>query len=803
MDLITKIAIANNKKNKVRSVLVFFAVVLASCLLSIIFTYGYGIIKNNRENAGSYYGSYYGVFKGVSYKLEESLKKESDFEKIGYIAYAGEVDAEGDLDLCFCDEKASEMLNLDTLLIKGKNPKNKNDIAADEEFFNELGYDNVEVGDLIKISFRNSKDQKYQQYEFCVSGIYEIDSEYSKSKTGYISSSFYSDLVSDEHSIVTVYFQLSQETDITIDNAEDVIYEIGEKYNIDKNDIAINTYYLTGVLDPSYATIFFTVAIALFVVMFAALIIYNIFQIGITSKINEYGKIKAIGATKKQLQKLIIVEGLSISIIAIPVGIIIGCVASYFTFNWLLENSESLANIKTETINIFPIWLIIVIAIVTLFTVLISLNKPVKLIKNLSPVEASKIQNEKLGNKERKGFAQMSLIALIQSNLISNKKQMIFTTLTLGLSCLIFVVLASFIGNIDNEYDARQSIEYGDFLIHLKYSIGDNAYPENNLDSILKDNPLDKGLIEKLYEIDGVKNVKTRDVLVLNSESTGMMSVSVLNEEDFNCYLNRGTSIGDMNYESVSSENGLIFGWSHFMEDYGFSVGDLLDVEMISGDGNCKFEGKVCGSFGNNNELWAITEESYEKIAKNRENIGYIWIECQKDKRVQVENEINELLNGKKYIEIERYEDAYEESLFNSRMFRMMAYSLLCIVGIIGFLNMANTLIISVISRKREIGILQIIGMTNKQVNIMFQLEGLTYTVGTVIISLLGGIPLGYALFAYGKGKGWIGLNQYKFPIIEILWMIVILVILQGILSLVLSSNIKKKSLIEKIRNYS
>ena len=51
---------------------------------------------------------------------------------------------------------------------------------------------------------------------------------------------------------------------------------------------------------------------------------------------------------------------------------------------------------------------------------------------------------------------------------------------------------------------------YGQFQIDLTYSKADTAYPENNLDSILKANPLDQELVEQIRKIDAVTDVKIR-----------------------------------------------------------------------------------------------------------------------------------------------------------------------------------------------------------------------------------------------------------------------------------------------------
>ena len=37
--------------------------------------------------------------------------------------------------------------------------------------------------------------------------------------------------------------------------------------------------------------------------------------------------------------------------------------------------------------------------------------------------------------------------------------------------------------------------------------------------------------------------------------------------------------------------------------------------------------------------------------------------------------------------------------------------------------------------------------MTNKQLNLCLQLQGLMFTVGTICVALIIGLPLGYALF--------------------------------------------------------
>ena len=141
---------------------------------------------------------------------------------------------------------------------------------------------------------------------------------------------------------------------------------------------------------------------------------------------------------------------------------------------------------------------------------------------------------------------------------------------------------------------------------------------------------------------------------------------------------------------------------------------------------------------------------------------------------------------------------ATSESTLGS--FETLAYGILLLVGLIAFMNMANTMIISVVTRKRELGVMQALGMTNRQMNRMLRNEGLIFTFGSILISLLVGMPAGYALFCYGREHGYFGLEVYHVPFAEILAMVLILGVLQISLSYILSRNVKRESVVERIR---
>ena len=84
-----------------------------------------------------------------------------------------------------------------------------------------------------------------------------------------------------------------------MNNIEPVIKQIAASCGIEEKNVIINDFYLQWVLQPSYETIAVCGILILAIVLFSVVVIYNIFQVGIANKIQEYGKIKALGATKK------------------------------------------------------------------------------------------------------------------------------------------------------------------------------------------------------------------------------------------------------------------------------------------------------------------------------------------------------------------------------------------------------------------------------------------------------------------------------------------------------------------------
>lgn len=795
MKTLTNLAISNNKGNKTRSILIILSVSLTTLLLMVIATFAYGSVNSNRMNAAKLYGGYYGCFGGVSEKQLNEMELRSEFKEIGKTAYVGEVENDIDISLLSTDEVVRKLVNMDQTLEEGQFPVKEDEIASDKSFFEKLGYSEVEVGDHITLNYRPDLKSKYKGVEFVVSGILK-DSNSKRNLVGYTSEEFYNQLNKSGSRYYSAYFNLDESVDINSGNAEDVLKDLAKKCGIDSDKVDVNTAYVMWTLDPGTEIIVGCIGIGVLVIIFSVVVIYNIFQVGLTQKIWEYGKIKALGASKKQLKSLILKEGMYLAIIGIPIGEFLGFIIGKVTFQWIIRQSEMINEISMIQVSLLSIPIILAIAFLSLFTVWLALKKPMKIVSNVSSVDAMRYQeNTNMNRSVRKGKTKVNVKNLMLANLASNKRRTCSTILTMGLSCVLFVVMSNFVGNMDEEYEARSQVEKGQFYISLEYSMNDKAYPENNLENILKNNPLNQETVEKIRNLDGVTNVYTRKIFTMYTKENRPMSVSVLNREDFN-RLSEGGKLGVLDYDKASKENAILFGWMNFMKDDGYTLDQIVSMRVEDKE----IKAPLMGSFGSLKTDWAITEDTYKAWDLEEEHIGYVWVDCEQEDITTVEKELDDLLLGAGHIETLTYKEALQTSKTSLQVVKLFGYTFLAIIGLIGFMNMANTMITSIIIRKQEFGVLQAIGMSNKQLNRMLQAEGLIFTIGTVIVSLIVGIPLGYGVFWYGKTNGWVGLDVYHFPITEVVIMIGILLGLQGLLSFILSRNIKKESLVERIR---
>lgn len=806
MKTISRIAYSNDKRNKTRSILIMMAICLTTMLLVIISTVGNGVIHLQKSQAASSYGSNYGLFIAADGTQLKEVERRAEISDIGIMCTEGILKGNENGGFVCMDETARKMLpyNKEYELKEGKYPEKMQEIAAGKAFFRAMGYGDVKIGDTVTLDYRAGMQSEYKPEEFVVSGILYDRDEYTieASYVAFGSQEFYDEHVAENDRQYNIYFTLNDSANVSMNNVAPVIKEIADSCGIDQKNVIINDLYLQWVLQPSYEMIVVCGTLILGIVLFSVVVIYNIFQVGIAQKVQEYGKIKALGATRKQMKQLIFREGILLAVSSIPLGLLFGFLIAKVSFNWLVEQGNLVSSgIKNHQVPLFSLTIMLICIFVSFLTVVLALRKPMKIVSRISPIEATRYLDGSKTQKQgrRKGRKDVTVFSMAMANVTGNPKRTIATILTMGLSCVLFVIISNYVGNIDTEHEARIAINHGQFELQLDYSAEyDERYPENNLDTILTDNPLNDSMIEEIKSIPGVTDVMTREIVSVNLNGT-RYPADIVSKNDFD-FMRQDGDIGSMDYDQAVKNGEIFFGWSAWMEQDGYAPGESIAFDFENGSETYTYQGKIAGSFVSADTYLVIPEGVYRSMNPRGTAYGYLWVDCDKKDVASVEQSLNTLISNTSHIKMDTYHAQLQSAEYASRMMKLGCYLFMAIVGLIGFMNLANTMIINIITKKQEYGVLQAVGMTNKQLNLCLQIQGLIFTVGTICVALAAGLPLGYALFSYAKHNGIFGMNVYHVPLIPILVMILLVGILQIVLSCVLSSNLKKETLVERIR---
>ena len=194
-----------------------------------------------------------------------------------------------------------------------------------------------------------------------------------------------------------------------------------------------------------------------------------------------------------------------------------------------------------------------------------------------------------------------------------------------------------------------------------------------------------------------------------------------------------------------------------------------------------------------------MAEEGLRSFSDHNLNM-YYRIFADKKYDADVEAKLKALVEENGRIEMDTWKAHYDEWNSAMTLTRGACYAFLGILGAICIMNMINTMIHSVHVRKKEIGMLQAVGMSNLQLQIMLQLEGLFYTIGTLIIAVGGGSAVGYPVFLWAKKGGMFNIRDYHYPLQATFIMVAILVVVQIIMIWMIGKSVKKDSLIDRIR---
>lgn len=842
MNILSKLSIRNLKLNKKRTISTIIGIILSVALICAVASMGISFQATLVENAINETGYYHLKISDVTDENIESLKNNRDIKDVLTISEKGYGKLENSQNadkpyfkLYSMDKKLFEFLKFN--LIDGRFPTNNNEIIISEHII-ENAKVNYKIGDKIKVNIGervtldddklyymnpyNKEDEKLintQEYEFTIVGIIERPN---------MNFEAYSD---PGYTIISTNMEAEkQEAYITLKNPKeykksipnivgassyDSIVGLGEnadqklKYdNYQVNDELLR-WEAFAFSDSTVNMLYAVIGVVIFIIIFASVFcIRNSFAIATTEKMKMYSMLASVGATKKQIKKNVIFEGLLLGVVGIPLGIISGFFAVFVLLQIVnnLLGEQLLAHVDgiVFKISILPILLSVILGIITIY---LSARSSAKRASKVSPIEGLRNSSDiKIKNKNLKVPKIISKIfktggILAYKNLKRNKKKYRTTVISISISIFIFITMNSFITNM---FDLTNNY-YEDYNYNLLIS-GDLKTEE--IKKIVSNDTVESYSI--LYNTDGTYKIKNLDKIIANDsypvteidgEAYTSLQIVALDSSAFKEYAKRIK----VNYEDVKNAGILCDEYKIYDETsekqkevrrYKYEKGDTIEGEYK----NEKLKIKV----------GAVSQTKPDGIEKTYYSDGFLVVDKGQFKNLNFRFDVmtiqsnnatslqKEIDNINKNTNVYNIEETAKQEKSMALVIKIFLYGFIAVITLIGVTNIFNTITSNMELRQKEFAMLKSIGMTKKEFNRMINLETIFYGVKSwvygTILGLLGTFAM-YKAFSVKIEQG------IYIPINAIIISAIFVFIFVFIIMRYSISKINKQNTIETIRN--
>lgn len=778
--MVYKLAKKNLKVDKGKDILLIVIIALASCLIvSVSVFFFFTQIKSLKAAAGSYQAAFSELDSDTASAIQEDERL-----KVGLSYLLGVLNYDGrSVIVRTMDETLLQLGKYPN--INGKLPNEYNEIAVTQSFLDQADL-LLEIGDNITLDLGNGEQQ------FVICGILPVqDSNYSI----YVSNELIEKNISNP--LYSAYINVVYTEGWSKSAIQNEISNIAKEYKLDQEQITFSTNFFSLIQQRSSQYMMVILVVSSIVAAACALVIYSLFYVSVTQKTNEYGKLRTIGASKKQISRMVLREGNYIAYIGIPIGIILGEVIGYILV-------PAGGKIKTAIV------VAIIAAIYMYICVMLSVIKPAKIASKVTPIEALRyITDDSKGDKySKKLHRTLSSGRLALLNCGRNKKKFFLTVCSLGVSGILLMGSSAYFNSIDPREMARQNFPYGEISVELG-AFGPQAYQSSQYIELQENNLLSSEVVDNIKNLVGVNSLKEYKGTVLNVNiPTGYMEPLVITAmtEDDQKLLEKYLITGTVDIQALSENDGIIitntpqwkdiFGWE-------VAVGDTVSINLSN---ESVYTVKIMGIIDSNmpyngySSIFAAPDTLSDIVSID--NLNYqVVIDVDDNMTEIVMEEVEKIFSntGNVYItSLETWIEEYEKALEN---YRIPVFIFIMFIGVFGFINLLNTLITNVFVRKQEFAILQAVGLGNRQLSNILLIEGLLYTVGAIILAIIIGSLVGYAICKVFSSMSVFGDIKYQFPIWEMLAYSVTMLIIQVIFSSLTIKQLKKQTIVEQLQS--
>ena len=868
--VIKKLANRSFHSNKMRNVIVAIAIALTTFLFTAVLTIGMGASGTLEYSMAKLMGSSAdALVQGLSEKQFQQLKENAMFEKVGCWIPV-EIMTNTNRRVAEVDYADQNQLEIRMLTPRtGSAPQKANEVLVSANILKDLNIEE-KIGAEIPIELKARQSGQIYHFDMVVSGIYDTPNE--KSESVIVSKAFLEENAEMMSDIAQgrvgcgIYTAdvVMRDNYMVKDRISELVRNIGGNPDDASADNAVRVAPNPIVSNESGLMMWLVAGVFGVLFMFCGyLLIYNVFEIAVTNDIRQYGLLRTVGTTSRQIRRLVNRQALYLFLIGTPFGLLFGTLLGRSILPAALQIfavDYSGGNIEVGTL---PYLGIIVGAILfSGLTVYISTRKAVKKASRVSPIEAIRYVDQDAVSIKRKKTASGSVIPrLAKANLQRNKRRTVFIVISLTLSIVflnsVFIFSSSFDEDVYIENQTRSDFRVYSPVIQAAWGDNfghDSAVPEKAVEEI-KEQPgvtNEAYLYRNTFEDDHISCDWGTPYVVDNTNKEQRMLPEHLNLGVYRTE-NGGHTVG------LTADNhplGNVFGFSENFFDRLDIIEGETDLSVLKNklwNGNnvilvSHYNDKGNLSGGADNVYYfglsvGDTIQFYENgtptkeftiIAKAAATDGDVTVTGGGSNIAQIiegprifmaENKFKEIyetptLYGFLFDVEEQYQQEMETYLAQdtdvayTSILTMKATvsgvkNVVLLIGgmigavfaLVGLINFINLVMTNIITRRHEFATMQSIGMTNRQLRKMMISESFSYVLLAGIVGTLAAAVLGITLVrSFVEISPSSIMMTFQMTLLPALIMLILFLALAFIVPVVALRLFNNRSVVERLR---
>ena len=868
--VIKKLANRSFRSNKMRNVIAVIAIALTTFLFTAVLTIGMGAKGTLEYSMAKLMGSSAdALVQGLSEKQFQQLKENAMFEKVGCWIPV-EIMTNTNRRVAEVDYADQNQLEIRMLTPRtGSAPQKANEVLVSANILKDLNIEE-KIGAEIPVELKVRQSDQVYHFDMVVSGIYDTPNE--KSESVIVSKAFLEENAEMMSDIAQgrvgcgIYTAdvVMRDNYMVKDRISELVRNIGGNPDDASADNAVRVAPNPIVSNESGLMMWLVAGVFGVLFMFCGyLLIYNVFEIAVTNDIRQYGLLRTVGTTSRQIRRLVNRQALYLFLIGTPFGLLFGTLLGRSILPAALQIfavDYSGGNIEVGTL---PYLGIIVGAILfSGLTVYISTRKAVKKASRVSPIEAIRYVDQDAVSIKRKKTASGSVIPrLAKANLQRNKRRTVFIVISLTLSIVflnsVFIFSSSFDEDVYIENQTRSDFRVYSPVIQAAWGDNfghDSAVPEKAVEEI-KEQPgvtNEAYLYRNTFEDDHISCDWGTPYVVDNTNKEQRMVPEHLNLGVYQTGTERDSAV-------LTADN-------HPLGNvYGFSENILNKMDIIEGETDLSVlkeklwngnnvilmaqygdKGKLAGgadssfyrglSVGDTIQFYenGTPTEEFTIIAKVAATKGETTLTGGGSNISQIIDSPLIYMSEKKFKEIyetptlygflfdveEQYQQEMENhlaqdtdvsytSILTMKATVSSVKNVVLLIGgvigaifaLVGLINFINLVMTNIVTRRHEFATMQSIGMTNRQLRKMMISESFSYVLLAGIVGTLVAATLGMTLLrAFVENGPTSMMMTFQITLLPALIMLVLFLVLAFIVPVVALRLLNNRSVVERLR---